>query len=214
LTDIEASLDLLWRNSITPSKVNLGLAFYGRSFTLSDPDCSAPGCPFSGGGSAGECTQTSGILSDAEIVEIITEYDLDPILDEAGAVKYMTWDSNQWVSYDDAETFQMKINFANAQCLGGTFVWALDLDSSTNQTSLTNLNSNGGTLTTLDLQVKSATTVSNAGTLGLMWTPCLPPGGQFCPTGYTSVASGHGKVFDADLGVLTADGCHGKLRPS
>lgn len=62
LTEISDGLDLLWRNKIDPSKVALGLGFYGRSFTLSDPSCNIPGCPFardrggSGGGNPGECT--------------------------------------------------------------------------------------------------------------------------------------------------------------
>jgi chitinase len=51
LTEISAALDLLWRNSVPANKVNLGLGFYGRSYTLSDPSCSSPGCPFSDPGS-------------------------------------------------------------------------------------------------------------------------------------------------------------------
>ena len=31
LTEIIQSLDLLWRNNINPSKVTMGLGFYGRS---------------------------------------------------------------------------------------------------------------------------------------------------------------------------------------
>jgi chitinase len=76
--------------------VVLGEAFYGRSFTLSDTSCTTPGCPFSGGGDPGECTDTSGILSDAEIENIITEKDLTPVFDKTAAVKYMVWDEDQW----------------------------------------------------------------------------------------------------------------------
>lgn len=36
------------------------------------------------------------------------------------------WDSDQWVSYDDAETLVQKREFANSRCLGGLMVWALD----------------------------------------------------------------------------------------
>ncbi|KAL6231010.1 hypothetical protein BDW75DRAFT_221314 [Aspergillus navahoensis] len=67
LTEIAESLDLLWRDSVDPSKVNLGLAFYSRSFRLIDPSCNVPGCPFhqasGGGASAGGCTGTGSILS-------------------------------------------------------------------------------------------------------------------------------------------------------
>lgn len=31
LTEIDSALELLWRNNINPSRVNLGLGFYGRS---------------------------------------------------------------------------------------------------------------------------------------------------------------------------------------
>ncbi|KAH6896525.1 glycoside hydrolase superfamily [Thelonectria olida] len=129
LTEIDDALNLLWRNDISSSKVVLGLGFYGRSFTLSDPDCTKPGCPFSGGAEAGECTDTSGVLSLQEIKEIIEDNDLDPVLDEDAAVKYITWNDDQWVSYDDTETFAMKLKYANSKCLAGTMVWALDLDT-------------------------------------------------------------------------------------
>ncbi|KGY15717.1 hypothetical protein PABG_11372 [Paracoccidioides brasiliensis Pb03] len=48
-------LDLLWRNSVPPEKVSLGLAFYGRSFALADPSYTTPGCTFTrdGDGTSG-----------------------------------------------------------------------------------------------------------------------------------------------------------------
>jgi len=54
LTEIKLATELLWRVNVPPSKVTLGWGFYGRSFTLSDPSCSAPGCPFSGASKPGE----------------------------------------------------------------------------------------------------------------------------------------------------------------
>lgn len=53
LTEIDLALDLFWRNSVDPSKVNMGLGFYGRSFELADTKCWKPGCKFSGGGKKG-----------------------------------------------------------------------------------------------------------------------------------------------------------------
>ncbi len=44
-------------------------------------------------------------------------------------MKYITWNRDQWVSYDDQQTFQQKIKFANGQGLGGLLIWALDLDT-------------------------------------------------------------------------------------
>lgn len=51
----------------------LGLGFYGRSFTLSDLSCTVPGRPVAGRVDLGECTASTGILSNYEIDRIITE---------------------------------------------------------------------------------------------------------------------------------------------
>jgi chitinase len=92
----------LWRNDVDPAKVLLGLGFYGRSFALNDTSCTHPGCGFdktndsSGGGKPGECTGTSGILSDYEINRVIEQYKPDVVYDEQAAVNWMTWNDNQW----------------------------------------------------------------------------------------------------------------------
>jgi chitinase len=66
LTEIDMTMDLLWRNSIDPKKVIMGIGFYGRSFTLSNPSCKAAGCGFSGGGKAGPCSASAGTLMFSE----------------------------------------------------------------------------------------------------------------------------------------------------
>lgn len=129
LTEIDLALDLFWRNDVEASKINLGIGFYGRSFQLADPGCHKPGCLFLGGGSPGPCTDNSGTLSYAEIMDIIEKHDLSPYHDKENAVKYITWNSDQWVSYDDQETMQQKIEFANSLGLGGLLIWAIDLDN-------------------------------------------------------------------------------------
>ena len=96
LTETSQGLDLLWRNGVEPSKVVLGLAFYGRSFTLADPSCKTPGCAVTRGGIAGQCSATPGILSNAEIQRIIKSKHVQPTLDSAAGVKYMSWDNEQW----------------------------------------------------------------------------------------------------------------------
>ena len=86
-------------------------------------------------------------LSRIEIQDIITANSLTPVWDHTAAVKYITWNSNQWVSYDDADTFSQvthskysscwngllifcsqKIAYANKQGLGGLMVWSADQD--------------------------------------------------------------------------------------
>lgn len=129
LTQIDQSLQLLWRNNIDPSKVVLGLGFYGRSFALSSSSCTATGCPFSGASPAGACTQSAGTLSYPEIMQIVGQ-GYTPTLDSEAAVQILVYGTN-WVAYDDATTLQMKLDYANSHCLGGSMVWAASLDTST-----------------------------------------------------------------------------------
>ncbi|KAL2753128.1 glycoside hydrolase family 18 protein, partial [Sodiomyces alcalophilus JCM 7366] len=127
LSEIDEGLDLLWRNNIKPSQVVLGLGFYGRAFTLKDPSCTEPMCPFEGGADAGYCMDTSGVLSNAEIRRVLDRTGVTPILDREAGIKYISWEG-QWVSYDDGETLALKTQFANNRCLAGKMIWAVDLD--------------------------------------------------------------------------------------
>ncbi|KKK25937.1 hypothetical protein ARAM_004842, partial [Aspergillus rambellii] len=127
LTEINQALELLWRNNINPHRINLGLAFYGRSFTLEDPQCTQPGCRYRDAGRAGPCTNTAGVLSATEIQGILASgggggggMRARQTLDVAAAVQIVVWDQDQWVSWDDEVTLGLKVEFANRRCLGGT----------------------------------------------------------------------------------------------
>lgn len=130
LTEIDLALDLFWRNDVHPSKIVLGLAFYGRTFQLTDSSCWKPGCKFSAAGAKGSCTDTAGILSYEEINQILEDTGGTAYLDKEAAVRYMVYDSDNWVSFDDETTFNMKIEYANKMGLSGLMVWAIDLDDS------------------------------------------------------------------------------------
>lgn len=116
-------------DDVPPEKIILGVGFYGRSFQLSDASCFRPGCKFKGGASPGSCTKNSGTLSYREITSIIDQHDLKPYHDEDAAVKYITWDNDQWVSYDDGDTFKQKVEFGNKLGLGGLLIWSIDQDT-------------------------------------------------------------------------------------
>ncbi|CAJ2504125.1 Uu.00g115190.m01.CDS01 [Anthostomella pinea] len=110
LAEIQLAAQLFWRAGIKPAQIVMGLGFYGRSFQLSDDT-------------------TSGILEYYEIQAILTQIpDLKPVIDETAAVKYIVFDSDQWVSYDDEDTFGTKIAWANAVGIGGLLIWAVDTD--------------------------------------------------------------------------------------
>ncbi|KAK6220679.1 hypothetical protein LQW54_001870 [Pestalotiopsis sp. IQ-011] len=99
LTEVDKALELFWRNDVPPTLINLGIAFYGRPYSLSDAVCDTPGCPFDGPGASGDCTQTEGYLSYNEIMEIIDNYGDSAVVtwDEAAGVKYLVYKSNNWL---------------------------------------------------------------------------------------------------------------------
>ncbi|EPE30127.1 (Trans)glycosidase [Glarea lozoyensis ATCC 20868] len=126
ILDIQDRIVPLWFDGIDPSKVNLGLPYYGRGYALSDTSCTDPGCPYSGPTNAGACTNSPGILSLKEIQDLIKQKNLVPILIPDQMQKEVTFDGNQWIAYDDAETMAMKEIWANEHCLGGTVAWSMD----------------------------------------------------------------------------------------
>ncbi|KAI8933458.1 hypothetical protein NX059_010072 [Plenodomus lindquistii] len=213
ITEIAEGLDLLWRNGVASNKVVLGLGFYGRSFTLKDPSCNKPVCPFASGAKAGECTGEAGILSNAEIGRIMADNNLKPQFDKVAGVKWISWDSDQWVSYDDADTLKLKADFANNLGLGGLMVWALDLDDQDAQAAQY-LNS-GGTMDNSKGYIRQKQVADKKQSLTgklAYWTPCMSDKTRKekgCPGGYHEILVGHGKTFDSDA-FEQSTGCHGK----
>ncbi|KAK4233298.1 Chitotriosidase-1 [Achaetomium macrosporum] len=136
LTESDDALGLLWRAGVNAANVVMGLGYYGRSFTLADPTCTGPGCLFQEGGAKGDCTDSMGILSAADIDRIIKanagkrdvhgRAAVGVIHDEAAAVKIATFGGNQWVSCDDEDTFSAKKQFGMRLGLGGYMAWAID----------------------------------------------------------------------------------------
>ncbi|KAF7941509.1 hypothetical protein BELL_0234g00160 [Botrytis elliptica] len=116
LTEIKLAMELLWRNNVPPEKVVLGLGFYGRAFQLLSTDCQVPGCMFSGASAKGPCTGEGGILGYFEIQDILNDPNqhIDIKYDEAAAINYFTYNTNQWVSYDNETTFAQKVEYANS----------------------------------------------------------------------------------------------------
>ncbi|ESK89422.1 class v [Moniliophthora roreri MCA 2997] len=196
ITEITNTLDLLWRNNIDPKQVVLGLGFYGRSFTLSDPSCAHAGCPFSAGGNPGRCTASAGTLSYSEIQDVIAA-GAKVTLDNDAKVKNVVWDTNQWVSYDDEETLKMKLDYANGLCLGGVMVWAVSTDDRQG-TAARALNAATGRTEFIPRQL--AVVPSAVGQC--IWGEC----GKDCPSGLRAAQRSDGKNR-GNAGIYT--GCSG-----
>jgi chitinase len=109
----------------------MGMAFYGRSFTLADPNCYQPNgvCEFSSGGRPGTCSSTSGILYYSEISSRNNSLDVHTYYNSTSTVKYNVYEGDQWVSYDDEESWHDKMGFLSFRCLSGLMIWSLDEDT-------------------------------------------------------------------------------------
>jgi hypothetical protein len=49
--------------------------------------------------------------------------------DEKSSVRWMIYGSNQWISWDDAQSFEAKKKFMFSRCLKGLMIWELGLDT-------------------------------------------------------------------------------------
>ncbi|KAF4634253.1 hypothetical protein G7Y89_g3858 [Cudoniella acicularis] len=206
LTEIKDGLSLMWRAGVTPEKVVLGLGWYGRSFTLTDPNCNKPNgiCQFSSGGNPGSCTDSAGTLSNAEIKRILASSGAVQSFDPVAAVKWATWGTNQWVSYDDGQTMQLKIAAANSLCLAGIMIWSIDQDN-TDGDSMNDLLgvgiANGATEAQAQDYKNQLNNASFKKAIGdsCYWSLC----GERCQGGYFDVAEVRGQV----AGVLKNSIC-------
>lgn len=126
IKEVQSALDLFLRDGVPSQKLVLGLAYYGRAFQLADPTCNKVDCKFKGPAKAGPCTNSPGTLAWFEIRDIIEKTKAVPVYDADSMSKILTFDSDQWVAYDDDETLILRQNFAGENCLLGTMIWSID----------------------------------------------------------------------------------------
>lgn len=96
----------LWYDSVNPAKINMGLAYYGRGYSLADPNCNNVGCAWSARSRPGPYTDFGGVMSLEEIENLIPQVGVQPTLLVNDMMKQLTW-SDQWIGYDDLETIAM-----------------------------------------------------------------------------------------------------------
>ncbi|GAB1527685.1 hypothetical protein RhiTH_010873 [Rhizoctonia solani] len=196
LTEIDISMNLFWRNNVPSNKVALGLGFYGRSFQLASSSCTKPGCTFTGPAKAGACTGAAGVLSYSEIQAAINgtsgkrkRASANVVWDKTAAVKYAYW-GDQWVSYDDGDTFKQKIDYANKLGLGGMLIWAIDQDTG-NYDAINALGSTVGVQNTkLAIKANGQKNVKEIDNLQGTCRHTTCSKNPSCPSGFSAIATG------------------------
>ncbi|KAJ7893287.1 glycoside hydrolase [Mycena leptocephala] len=118
ILDMEDSVRLYIRAGIDMS---IGLAHYARTYHLAAASCVGYNCTMVGGGAAGSCTATSGILSQYEVDKLISGK--KPTLDTASQTYWLDISAGDLITFDQADTLAKKTTFAATTCFGGTFEW-------------------------------------------------------------------------------------------
>ncbi|KAG8160817.1 hypothetical protein KVR01_009081 [Diaporthe batatas] len=201
LTELKDGMDLFWRNDISPSKLVFGTGFYGRAFTVADPACKTPGCEYASGAPKQACSREVSVILNNEIMDVMKEMGVKPVLHQEEAVKSLTW-GNNWVAYDDEETLAMRADFVREQCLGGIMVWAVSHDTPDGKFSLAVQKA-----ANRPVAIGSSTDGYDEKTTvhdQCKWSNCM----EGCPNGWHSVRRGDGGARSGEV-MGNNQGCEG-----
>ncbi|EAT36996.1 AAEL010963-PA, partial [Aedes aegypti] len=109
------------------SKINLGIPFYGRTFTLENRANYELRAGASGPGAPGFYTQEEGALAYFELCAMFSNANWVRHWDNDQKIPFGVIE-NQWVGYDDVETTNYKCNYIHEQNLAGGMVWSIEKD--------------------------------------------------------------------------------------
>lgn len=120
----------LWHTLGCPKhKLIVGMAFYGRTYTLGSPDNHGLHAPVkkwdTNGGKPGLFTNESGFMSYFEFCQ--EEETWTKEYDKIGECPF-AYKANQWVGYEDSRSLEIKMDWLKKNKFGGAMIWALDLD--------------------------------------------------------------------------------------
>ncbi|XP_037825720.1 acidic mammalian chitinase-like [Lucilia sericata] len=123
--NVQSAINYWLEQGAPASKLVLGLAFYGRSFELSDPQQKSVGSPTKGPGTAGPYTRQAGYMGYNEICSLEKEWSYEWATDYGVPFIY---NSNQWIGYDNVQSLELKVKFANSLDLAGVMIWSIETD--------------------------------------------------------------------------------------
>lgn len=129
---LQKNLNMKWASEYWVSKgapksiLNIGMALYGRGFTLTNKANTKPGDSVKGPCNKGRYTREKGFLSYYEICDMIKTGGTTHWIKEQ-EVPYVV-KGDQWVGYDDKKSLTIKTNWVKSNGYGGIAVWALPLD--------------------------------------------------------------------------------------
>jgi len=117
-------------NGAARTKLVLGLATYGRCFTLANANNNGVGAAATGPCMAGTFTREAGFLSYYEICDMLKNAGAVTVYHEEHQSPY-TYVGNQWVGYDNPRSLNTKVKYVLDNNYVGWMTWCVDLDDFT-----------------------------------------------------------------------------------
>ncbi|KAF9097013.1 hypothetical protein BGX27_001054 [Mortierella sp. AM989] len=133
---VQGAVELYIDNGVPRSKIVVGLALYGKTFTLQNPGDVRPGfARFTTGGDPTSCIETQGDMAYNEIANLIhpggrEQGPVQPLWDASGKAFYFVYGDRRdnWVGYDDRPSLDIKLQLVTELDLAGVMWWSLDQD--------------------------------------------------------------------------------------
>lgn len=125
--NVHASISYWLDNGAPREKLVLGVPFYGRSFTLADPNKNTIGSLHTGTGLPGQYSNEPGHIGYNEICEKLQKEDWTYVWEEDQKVPYI-YRGNQWIGFENPRSIKLKTQYAVYQKLAGVMVWSLESD--------------------------------------------------------------------------------------
>ncbi len=129
--NIDATTNLWINSGASPSKLLIGLGFYGQSFTLSNKNNNGLGAASKGPGNQGPYSYQPGFLTYLEICLELKTGGWTSNFDHQSRTPYAT-KNDQWISYDNPLSIRIKTEYAVMKQLAGVMIWAVDYDDKAN----------------------------------------------------------------------------------
>uniref|UniRef100_A0A5S6QJJ4 Chitin-binding type-2 domain-containing protein n=1 Tax=Trichuris muris TaxID=70415 RepID=A0A5S6QJJ4_TRIMR len=124
--NIEGSAKYWNSKGMPKEKIIIGLATYGRGWTLASTWNTGVNAAATGPSSTSPYLGEAGIIAYYEVCQRLAKGGKRHWDDET-KTPYLV-DGNQWFTYDDAQSIKAKLQWLMKEGYGGAFVWTLDYD--------------------------------------------------------------------------------------
>ena len=128
--NVEYIMNYYSNKGFAKSQLNIGVPFYGQSFTLSSSS-KGVGAPASSPGNPGDSSMQPGMLTYFEICHKIKNQNWSR--NKVANLGAYASKGDQWVSYNDLTVVGEKAKFVNQNGYGGVAVYTMDMDDFNNQ---------------------------------------------------------------------------------